>query len=455
MKKNRAPITLADLENHVGISMFPTTTSTIQGDLKVRPEDFIVCEITPSGRICTIHEQIYPETKNDSSPKSQYTMIDVVKRNEDTILVAEKIARKLDIDPNYVSWAGLKDNRAITSQRMTIKGDYTRRLSGVHFDTFFIKNIRKSKKPVKLGDLWGNKFEIIIRNIANLTKSELKETTSTFAEQIAQNGFPNYYGLQRFGSIRPNSHLVGKSLFLMEYQKAVEEFLYATYPPEHEIVKICRKELQNTQDFSTALKNFPEGLYYERLIIHHLVKRPDDYFGALKRIPHPLINLLMSSYQSYLFNRAISQRMKKVGNLTQPKQNDIISLLMDENSSTTPLRYCYTEWKKPHLRKIIQMDRARIMCPIIGYDSKLEHSYFKQIYSKILHKEKFKSEFFKNGKHLKAYNFRGSFRAIMVKPKDLQVLALYENKSNPIIEMQFSLPKGTYATMLIRELSKP
>ena len=195
--------------------------------------------------------------------------------------------------------------------------------------------------------------------------------------------------------------------------------------------------------------------HYTYHLIKHLLKRPDDFFGAIKRIPKPLTNLLMSSYQSYLFNRAISHRMIKIGNLTQPKQNDIVSLLLGENGLTTPVRYRYSKWKKPYLKKVIEMDRARILCPIVGYDSKLHETYFGRIYSRILRKERFKLEYFKNGRSLKAYDFRGSFRSIIVKPKDLQVLPHYENKLKPIIQMQFSLPKGTYATMLIRELSKP
>jgi tRNA pseudouridine13 synthase len=454
MKKKQDLTTLSGLENHVGISTFTTTTPGINGDLKVRPEDFIVCEIDPNGRILTITEPKYPETKGPRTSKISYTLFDIVKRNEDTILAAQKIAHKFNLDPNYLSWAGLKDNRAITVQRMTIKGDFRKKLSETNFDTFFIKNIHYSKKPIKLGDLWGNKFQIILRNISNLDKNELDAITADFKSQIAQKGFPNYYGLQRFGSIRPNSFLVGKYMFLMEYKKAVEEFLYSTYPSEHEIVKICRKQLRDTQDFQKAYSDFPEGLYYERLMIKHLMYKSEDYFGALKRIPRPLLNLLMSSYQSYLFNMAVSERMEQIGNLTEPKRNDIISLLLGENGLKTPVRYTYQKWKKPYLRKVLEMDCARILCPILGYDTKLKDNYFKRTYSRILRKESFKLEYFKNGKELKSYDFRGSFRATIVKPRDLQVLPHYKNKLNPIIEMRFSLPKGTYATMLIRELTK-
>ncbi|MHA1110591.1 MAG: tRNA pseudouridine(13) synthase TruD [Promethearchaeota archaeon] len=454
MKKNQHLISLSDLEKHVGISTFSTTTPSIHGDLKVRPEDFIVSEITPVGRILTVNEPNYAESQGPRSSKISYTLIDVVKRNEDTILAAEKIARKLKIDSNYISWAGLKDNRAITAQRMTIKGDHRQKLMELHLDTLFVKNIHYSKKPIKLGALWGNKFEIILRNIEDFEKNEFTTITTNFQKQIAKNGFPNYYGLQRFGSIRPNSHLVGKYVFLMDYKSAVEEFLYSTYPPEHEIVKICRKELQDTQNFEKALKDFPGGLYYERLMIKHLAKRPDDYFGALKRIPRPLLNLLMSSYQSYLFNIAVSQRMRKIGNLTEPKPNDMISLLLEENGLTTPVRYTYKKWKKTYLKKVLEMDRARVMCPIVGYDSKLKDSYFKKTYSRILRRENFKVEYFKNGKELKAYDFRGAFRPIIVKPKDLHVIPQFDKRLKPIIQMRFSLPKGTYATMLMRELTK-
>ncbi len=453
MRKQQLPETVADLEKHVSITIFSTTTPGIHGDLKIHPEDFVVCEITPIGRVLSVNEQIEPGEKKGNPPKRPYTLIDVVKRNEDTILAAEKIAQKLKIESYRVSWAGLKDNRAITSQRMTIQGNYSQKLSSLEFDTFFIKNIRFLKKPIKLGDLWGNKFDIIMRNIKNMEEETLKETTSNFMSQIAEFGFPNYYGLQRFGSIRPNSHLVGKYLFLLDYQKAVEEFLYATYPPEHDIVKVCRTDLKKTQDFQTALQNFPEGLYYERLLIRHLSKKPNDFMGAIQRLPRPLVNLLMSSYQSYLFNCAISVRMNKIGNLIQPKTNDIICLLMSENGLTTPLRYSYTKWKKPHLMKALETDRARILCPILGYETKLTNSHFAKIYSKILKKERFKLEYFKNGKQLRSYDFRGSYRSIIVKPKDLHI-ASNRDKHKSTLRINFSLPKGTYATMLLRELSK-
>jgi len=213
MRNQRKPESVSDLEKYVAISTYTTTTPGIRGDLKVYPEDFIVCEITPTGRILSVNEQIKSGEKKGNPPKRPYTLIDVVKRNEDTILAAEKIAQKLHIESNRVSWAGLKDNRAITSQRMTIQGDYLHKLSSLNFDTFFIKNIGYLKKPIKLGDLWGNKFDILMRNIKDLNEEALLKITSQFMNQIAKFGFPNYYGLQRFGSIRPNSHLVGKYIF--------------------------------------------------------------------------------------------------------------------------------------------------------------------------------------------------------------------------------------------------
>ena len=74
------------------LSTFSTTTPSIHGDLKIHPEDFIVCEITPVGRILSVNEPNYTESQGPRSSKISYTLIDVVKRNEDTILAAEKIA---------------------------------------------------------------------------------------------------------------------------------------------------------------------------------------------------------------------------------------------------------------------------------------------------------------------------------------------------------------------------
>ncbi len=442
----------SDMEKFVGIESYSTSTIALGGELKSNPSDFIVCEITPQRKILnTTYDKIVSNYNFDKNTK--YTAFNLVKTNTDTIIAAQVIAKSLEIPSRFISWAGIKDNRAITVQRMCIRGDYCNKISKLNFNGIFIKNITSRRNPIKVGDLWGNNFRILLRNYKKI--DGIKEFLENFANEIKFKGFPNYFGLQRFGSHRPNSHLIGKHLFLKQYKKATEELLFETYPREIDKVRECRNRLRETQDYKEALGTFPEALFYERIVIEYLEKHPEQYFNALKQLPRSLLNILLSSYQSYLYNKAISKRIELKHELQKPRKGDMISLLFDERGPITPIYYEYGNWYDEHLDKVLKMGRASILCPIIGYESDFSKGYFGPIYREIFEKENFSPESFKNNE-LQTFNFKGTYRPIYIIPLNFSIELMREKKkkSTPPIKLVFSLPKGTYATMLIRELQK-
>lgn len=459
-----------DLEMSVGIRVYATSTLGVTGQIKTYASDFIVCEITPLGEILSIDSQDSDDIYNEENlPKRvKFTGFTLVKQMEDTILVGQRIAKSLNISPRSVSWAGLKDNKAITSQRMCIKGNYIKELAELRFNNFVIKDIRPLRKPIQIGNLWGNHFEIIMRepeisqfiaskyDYKNDRETIIKNTVQQTTEQIQKNGFPNFYGMQRFGSYRPNSYSIGKLIFLKKYKEAVDDFLCKTFPKEIEMVKIARKNLSDTQDFEMALRQYPSSLYYERIIIGYLLDNPGKYMNALLKLPTPLLNLLLSSYQSYLFNCAVSTRKENGDNFNDPQKGDNICLLHEKNGPMSPIYY---EFGKDHdydkaLIKALKLKRATITCPVIGYDSDLSKGYFGKIYRDLLDKEEFSKDYFKN-LDFQAYDFKGTYRPIYVKPKNLSAKYIKgKNIKGDFIKLEFSLPKGTYATMLIREFTK-
>lgn len=443
-------------EEIVGIKGYSTSTAPIDGQIKNDIADFIVREIIPSGEILNTREK----SENDYSfdkKKDRYTSFTLIKKNTDTIFAAKVIAEYLHIYDTEVLWAGIKDNTAITAQRMMVPGNQIERLKQFKAKNLTITNIQPSRKPIEIGSLWGNNFEI---NIRKTTQSfdELKSILAEWNTQVQANGFPNFYGLQRFGQYRPNSHNVGRLLFLGKYQEAYEEFLFKVYPEEYKPIKEFRKLLASNPPIS-ELKDWPTPLSYEKQIYDGLQKSNGNYAQAFQYLPKALLNLIFSSYQSYLFNRVISYRLKQKDPLGSPVKGDIVGILMEKRGLPSLVCYQYGGWNDESINKAFEHERGTILAPILGYKTNLSlYPYFEKTYQEILKEENFSQEQFQNG-FTGYFNYEGTFRPIFQKPTNLMIsqayiLNEYPNKDPNGIKVEFSLPKGTYATMLLRELMK-
>ncbi|NVM17338.1 MAG: tRNA pseudouridine(13) synthase TruD [Candidatus Lokiarchaeota archaeon] len=444
-----------EVEKIVGIEVFSTSgIKAIHGTIKNRYKDFIVKEITYSGRVLEINED-YTPTSYSAETKDKYTTFNLVKINKDTFEAVRLISDALGIAPKAIEYAGLKDKRAITVQQASIKGNHIEKLKKLKLKDIFIRNINPSKYPVKLGNNWGNHFEITIRNIEH--KNNEKEEIEDLLAILRTRGFPNYYGIQRFGTFRPNSHLLGRFILENKFKKAFDELVIATYSSELPQSRKVREDLRKTGNLEKAYEVFPKSLNYERMMIKYLIDNPSDYEGAINHLPKYLIKLLISSIQSYLFNKMITLRYKKGISLNKPVKGDIFNILDDENGNITQIKYLYNGLYDKFLQEAYDLNRAKIVYPLIGYNTKLDnYPAIKSLALKILDDEGISSEIFKN-KLLETYEFKGSFRSIITKPLGLNILDyskddVFQNRHK--LKIEFSLQKGSYATLLLREIVK-
>ncbi|MFX1271221.1 MAG: tRNA pseudouridine(13) synthase TruD, partial [Promethearchaeota archaeon] len=109
------------LEASIGMELYSTSTPGVGGRLKVRFEDFIVEEITTDGRLIIVKEWS-DETPVPQIPekKSKFIRFDVQKMGLSTMDVATILAAELGLPQHLVTYAGLKDKRAITAQQMAV-----------------------------------------------------------------------------------------------------------------------------------------------------------------------------------------------------------------------------------------------------------------------------------------------------------------------------------------------
>ena len=446
-----------EFERSVGIEGYTTSTVPIGGQIKQEFSDFIVREILLSGEILSTYEHNDPEIQYNPK-RDKYTHCTIIKRNFDTIHVAKILQSFLGVKEQDITWAGIKDNTAITAQRFCILGNHVKKLLTFQYKNITISDIQPSGNQITLGQLWGNNFAINIRNVNN-SYGELQSLLSDWKAQIELNGFPNFYGLQRFGQHRPNSHYVGKALLMQDFKKAVEEFLFNVYPLEFEEMAEFRRWAGECKDYPLILAKIPKALNYERMMVEVLAKDPTNFKGAIQALPRPLIHLILSSYQSFLFNKVVSTRLIQKIPLSKPVPGDIISILGEEKGLASLAFYRYGQWHDYAIEKAFKMNRATIVAPVPGYDTDLaEYPFFKPLYEQVMAEEGFSPHAF-TSEFASQFRFRGTFRPIIQKPTSFSIAQAHAlNKTTTFdsngVHLEFSLPKGTYATMLLRELIK-
>jgi len=258
-------------------------------EIKREPEDFVVEEITPDKKILEIDKAYkFKESEGDQ-------LICVLqKKNWDTNLAISEIAKRLYVSRKRIGFAGTKDKRAITTQRISLWK--IKNADKLRIKDMVLTPLEYSDKRIELGDLWGNRFTIKV-----YTKKRLKKLAKV----------PNFFGVQRFGDTRPITHLVGKEIVRGNFEDAVKMYLTKVFPKESKEAKDARKKLAKDWDYTEALKYFPYSLRFERTLLGHLANNENDYIGALRKLPKFLKIMFVHAYQSHIFNEFLKEVIRK------------------------------------------------------------------------------------------------------------------------------------------------
>ncbi len=423
-----------EAEKKVGIETFYTDFGGVGGKLRSTPHDFIVKEIFS-----------YPKKE-----KGKFTIAEVESVNWETNRLVRDLSNRLHISRQRINFAGTKDKRAKTTQLLSFYKVDIKDLEKIKLKDVEIKNIYISNKPVKIGNLKGNKFEINIKNIKkDITKKDVQKIKKHFSEK---NFFPNFFGIQRFGSIRPITHIVGKHLVKGEIKKAVMTYIANPIEGENEESFELRKQLSKTHDFSWALKNYPNKLNYEKSILNKLVEDPDDFVSALKELPKNLLTMFIYAYQSYLFNKILSQRIKKDIPIDKAIVGDVI--LPVRNNEISDEEIIVKNHNLDKINKQISKNKAYVSGLLIGHDSTFSEGEMGEIERNIIEKENFDQRDFIIPE-IPFISSSGIRRPILTKINNFSIdMVNNKNSSDKFVHLKFELNKGCYATSFLREIMK-
>ncbi|MBS7659554.1 tRNA pseudouridine(13) synthase TruD [Candidatus Bathyarchaeota archaeon] len=447
------------IEKKVGIEVYATTTPGIGGVLRHFPEDFVVEEVLLNGLKASVKlkDKIIPSPEQQSRSKfERYLLCVLIKRDKDTFLAVKALARSLRVRDEDINIAGIKDTKALTAQFITIRNVSQEDVKKITIEGVELHPIGYFHTKISSRYLLGNQFRVVIRSVRK-PKYIVKERIERTLEELKKHGgIPNFFGHQRFGTIRPITHLVGKAIIKGNFEEAVMVFLAKATPNESPELQIVRKKLWETRNFNEALREFPKKLYYERVMLNHLIKRPEDFIGALKRLPRKLLKLFPQAYQAYLFNKFLSRRIAIGVPLNAAEIGDYV-VSVDPLGLPSFKFFKVTSYEsRREVNDAISAGKLRIAIPIVGFGQQLSGGLQGEIEREILEEEGVDINDFKV-KSMPELRLKGGLRTIVTPVNEFSIVGIYRDEANPgkwKVDVNFMLHRGSYATILLREVMK-
>jgi tRNA pseudouridine13 synthase len=446
-------LSVPELEKIIGIETYVTTSSGLGGKIRQQIDDFVVEELLINGSLAQV---IQRTGVWEPIGQGSYLICVLVKRRWDTFLAIKKVAEYLHISPKRIKFAGIKDTKALTGQHISLQNASPNLITEIAIKDILLYPKYFSKERMYSQLIQGNRFHISLREV-NYPPSNIKERFENIREEISKSGgVPNFFGHQRFGTIRPNTHQIGKYLTLGEIEKATLIFLANPSDHEHPKAKEARQQLQDSMDFRLALDTFPRFLRYERSMLYHLTRYPRDFIGAFRKLPRKLRKLFVQGYQSYLFNRFLSKRIQIGIPLNEAQIGEFV-LKLNECGLPSQEFYEVTESNLNDVQKAINEKRICIASPLIGPNQPSSKGSQGEIEQSIIESENLNPENFRLP-FMPEATAEGKLRSILSPIKDLvleEIIPSSKMKNNHVIRLGFTLNRGCYATVLLREFMKP
>ena len=345
-----------------------------------------------------------------------------------------EIGRRWKLDRRDVSHGGLKDRHAVTSQHLTIRRGPPRNLN---LDRITLTYLGRTAAAFTSADIAANAFAVTLRGLSD---NALSLATGALAE-VGRVGVPNYFDDQRFGSVGGEGEFIGKEMVFGRFERALWLALAAPYEFDRADAKREKEVLrENWGKWAECARNLGRGEV--RRTVDYLAARPTDFRGAIARLRPELQGLYLAAYQSFVWNKMLAAWLTKhfaptelgrvelkLGGVPVPLRVDQV-MQSSWESLTLPL---------PSAR--VKSDPAAEWSAIADEVLRAEGLTLREMQVKGMHKP-----FFSKGE-----------RAGCVRPAGLSHEAAADelNAGAKKLVLRFELPRGSYATMVVKRITSP
>lgn len=375
--------------------------------LKQVPEDFVVRELD----LLNLDD------------RGEYAVYNLRKRGIGTIEAIGVIAREFKVDRREIGFGGLKDKWAVTEQAISIRNGPRRELQQ---PAFTLRFLGMSPTPVGRDRFEENEFRITLRDLSEGDRIHLERSL----QEIRHHGLPNYFDSQRFGSARGGNEFIGKRLILGDFEGALKLAIAAPTPEDRSRVRKTKQLVRDHWGRWDELCRLLKRNMIERRIVNHLRKHPADFARAFELLDHSLRQLYVSAYQSYLWNLKLMQALQEA---IPPAE------LFRKKYEMGELLFYHT---------LDAATRRKLADLVIPYHTHRSDP------DEILQQEGLQPRQFKL-KGLRSTHFSKGQRTALMFPKDLGDPEISADELNPgklKAVLSFKLPRGSYATILVKRI---
>ena len=378
--------------------------------VKQRPEDFRVEELTDV-------------VAGNSGDFAHYRLDKIGWTTPDALA---EVRRRWKIDARRLAFAGLKDRHADTTQFITIFRGPSRNLTHEKIHVTYLGQV---EEPYSSAHIRTNRFTITLRHLTAQDEAAALHAI----DEISKSGVPNYFDDQRFGSVN-DGEFIGREMVFGRFEQALR--LALTAPYEHDRAETKREKATLRKywgDWSQC--NAKLGRCESKPIVSYLGRNPDDFAGAVARLRPELCGLYLAAYQSYLWNKMLDRWLR-----SHVPQVQLGTIRLTVGDLAVPLRVTY-ELSQKWTELTLPLPSARLKVSSAIIDAVLAEEGLTLPQLKVPGLEK---PFFSKGD-----------RIACLRPEGLTTEAGDDdlNHGRRKLQLAFELPRGCYATMVIKRIT--
>jgi tRNA pseudouridine13 synthase len=240
----------------------------------------------------------------EGGDRGRFVLYRLTKRGLGTLEAVEAVCRRWNVAGRRVSYGGLKDRHAVTTQYLTIADGPERALRETGFE---LQPVGRLDRPYGPALFRGNRFSVVIRD---LTDEAVARAQRAVAE-LPLDGLPNYFDDQRFGSVGFSGGFVARAWLTGNSEEALRLAIAEPNPSDR----------PGTKQEKSVLREFwgrwPEAKAkldrsHARSLVTYLADHPVDFRGAFARVRRELRSLYFSAYQSFLWNLMLGRLIERL-----------------------------------------------------------------------------------------------------------------------------------------------
>ena len=369
-----------------------------------------------------------------SEERAEYAIFRLAKTSWDTFDLIDLLSRKWGVSRGDISVGGIKDRHGSTEQTISVRG-LKGRPGSIREKNFRLTFAGWSGSPMSARDIRGNRFSITLRDLTPHDAGLI----SANAPQVARDGIPNYFDTQRFGSARHGAGFMGKEIFLGRRERALRLYFTASKHDDRKTRALKQCVLDNWGRWEKcAGAGFGE---YGR-VVAYLAEHRSAWHQALEKIDRRFLVFVLNAYQSFLFNELLARWLRE--------------LAAETGTALGALRYPFGVFRFYHSLEPVLSEKVRgAALPVPGYDTDCADPRVRRILEGVLEEEGIGLADLRV-RQMHGIRVGGVERPAVVVPEDFSVSLPQEDDMYPgrlKTVLGFFLPRGSYATLLIKRLS--